>query len=329
MRRHLWICSLSATLATGVGAWALCSDSAPAATQAAEGADAGVRVSVQSVNESRTNKAPERFDRGGPSPDSSLDVELGLDGPSAKAAERMAALVVDEAVDDTGRDLLPTETEDLELWRMKRELNGKLRRAPKDDGGLAPPKAIDGAAEDDAGDRPKPQRVPVRGRFSPADKRDKPNLTLQLMPTARQAKVLSRLRGHFELRWGGERTTATFDRAASRYGKQLDDPVLAAAGVTAKLSKPPRFDFPDGRTMVSVDISAGADLVTRLRVLAADGTVLGEQVVTDGVARRRGGGSAWVTIRQPLDDTMKLEVQVVAGQKSVEVPFDLKDVPLP
>ena len=34
-------------------------------------------------------------------------------------------------------------------------------------------------------------------------------------------------------------------------------------------------------------------------------------------------------LKQPLDDTMTLKVKLVIGQKTVNVPFELKDVALP
>jgi hypothetical protein len=225
---------------------------------------------------------PDSSSSGGPGLTVTLRVE-GLDQPA-----RSGRVVVTEAKDDTGADLKP-----------------ELRS-----GGAGEPT-----------------------EFPPATRRTGAN-TVEELPAfyarvplklpARQARKLASLKGEIRLVTGGgdKPKPIKIPGINTLYGKTVDHPDLARAGVTVQVAEHSEIE----PLVLSVMISGRVPRDASVSVIDADG-----KSITAGGSGSVGDGAAyWQThLKRPLRDSDALTVSVPVGQKPVTVPFELKDVELP
>ena len=242
-------------------------------------------------------------------------VEFRVEGAGVAGVTRVADVRVDEAVDDLGNNLLPKDRwADLnaEVAVQARRLRAK---GLPDDGKLAGP----------ADAPPPPERKQPSMMLWPL-KGNAVEVRFDLDQAPRTATAIKRLRGRFSLAVGGTRRTVTVDKPLSRFGQDLDDPALKEAGVRVALVK--RYDpFPADAKILHLRIGGKGTALGRVRVLAADGTEVGSGFVeADGQER---ADHDMTMLGQPLDDTMRVEIEVVSGQRMAPVEFDMKDLPLP
>jgi hypothetical protein len=239
-------------------------------------------------------------------------VEFLVSGGGTRKATRVVDAHVDEAADDAGNDLLArSDVAGPALSSLQ-----KLRQALRAGGG------VPAAGE--------PGREQPEMNLSPSlDDRDEIEVRFDLAQAPRKATALKRLRGRFSLAVSGDRQKVTVDKPLTRAGKKtIDDPALAAAGLRVSLAMEDRLGNDNGPTMMNVRTTGKPEALARVRVLTAAGKVVAE-TLTDRIDEDGEGNALLIFHGQPLDDTMRVEFELVVGQKLLPFTFDLKDVPLP
>lgn len=145
---------------------------------------------------------------------------------------------------------------------------------------------------------------------------------LRLGLPSRMAKAIKEVKGELTLLFGGEEKAVTVPAIKSMAGKRLDEPTLDAAGLSitvGKLNPKDPNSFP-------VEITGDMNTIRELRIVSqkGDNLVTGSWYTDD-----RGKRSASYMLTAPLDDKAGLELNLVVGQKTVQVPIDLQNLPLP
>ena len=161
-----------------------------------------------------------------------------------------------------------------------------------------------------------------------------PEIHVSLAAPRRAATRIARVKGEVYVKAGGRPGVVTVPRVAERAGQRVDDPVLKAAKlvvtiVDPKAATPEGAAVPAGATggdAVTVKIVGDESVVKRIDVVGQDG-----QSVSPGRSSSSSGNTAVHTLMldRALDPSMSLKIEVLSGQKTVRVPLDLKDVPLP
>ncbi len=147
---------------------------------------------------------------------------------------------------------------------------------------------------------------------------------LELEPSLRKATKISRLKGTFQVLAGGEKKTVKVTKLTGLLGESLDDPILAEAGLKVRLLKPKSSDR--AKTL-SVEVKGDQS------VLSGTPKLLDDRGKSASDSRWSGGSDKLQTyhlgLRKSLDDAMTLEINLVIGQKTLTVPFDLRNIELP
>jgi hypothetical protein len=214
----------------------------------------------------------------------SLKLTLSLSGPEAESAVRYGNLKLEEAVDDKGTSLIPTNDTFHDAAKFKDYSNAFFRKS-----------SFGGKSD--------------------------PQVELHLALAPRQATTLTRLRGTLDLAEQG--TLQTIELAALKGGgkKVLPVPPNAGVGITATLASS------DAVRSIAVEITGDESVIESLEVVDASG-----RKITDGMSSwsiNGGPVKKTLSLRQPLDDSMKLVAKLALNRKVTKVPFDLKDIKLP
>ena len=161
-------------------------------------------------------------------------------------------------------------------------------------------------------------------------------VTLRLAPAPRAATRIAHLAGDVTVYTGGAVRTATFDRPTRLFGHPLEDAALHAAGVSVDLlpanaeANPNQISIETGGPHVRLRCRGNlrAFVDPKVKVIGADGksAAAGFSDVVDG---EKSDQIVSLGLSKPLDDTMKIQLTVIAGQRAVVVPFDLRDLKLP
>lgn len=148
-----------------------------------------------------------------------------------------------------------------------------------------------------------------------------PQVELDLALPSRQATRITRLRGSLEVAEPG--TLQTIELAALKGAgkKPLAVPANAGVGITATVasSEPLRS--------IGIEIIGDESALESLEVVDASG-----RKISDGMsswAINGGPVKKTLTLRQPLDDSMKLVAKLALNRKITPISFDLKDIKLP
>jgi hypothetical protein len=214
----------------------------------------------------------------------SLKLTLSLSGPEAESAVRYGNLKLEEAVDDKGSSLIPTNDTFHEAAKFKDYSNAFFRKSN------------------------------FKGKTDP-------QVELDLALAARPATRITRLRGTLDLAEQG--TLRTFELAALKGAgkKVLAVPPNAGVGITATVASG------EAVRSMAIEITGDESAVESLEVVDASG-----QKISSGMsswAINGGPVQKTLTLRQPLDDSMKLVAKLSLNRKVTKVPFDLKDIKLP
>ena len=191
-------------------------------------------------------------------------------------------------------------------------------------------------AVDDAGTDLKPKRedgnfsfsrnadLEEISRFGMSDDEKKSSafdVTIQLSLPARKATAIKSLKGEFEVLAGGEEKTVTLTKLKSMQGKPLDDPTLKAAGINGTVTKPQ-----GGDPALAIDYKGSTDAIKEVEIVDASGSSVSNGRFSSGFGDTQ---NVNYLLSKPLDDTMTMKMHLIVGQKTVKVPFELKDVKLP
>jgi len=159
-------------------------------------------------------------------------------------------------------------------------------------------------------------------RFGEEEKKSSAfDATIQLSLPARKATAIKSLKGEFEVLAGGEEKTVTLTKLKSMQGKPLDDPTLKAAGINGTVAKPQ-----GGDPALAIDYKGSTDAIKEVEILDASGASVSSGRFSSGFGDTQ---NVNYLLSKPLDDTMTMKMHLIVGQKTVKVPFELKDVKLP
>ena len=161
-------------------------------------------------------------------------------------------------------------------------------------------------------------------RFGMSDDEKKSSafdVTIELALPSRKATAIKSMKGEFEVMAGGEEKVVTLTKLKSMQGKPLADPALKAAGINGKVTKPSGDD-----PALTVDYTGGTDAIKEVEILDAAGTNISNGHFSSGFGDTQ---NVSYQLSKPLDDTMTMKMHLIVGQKTVKVPFELKDVKLP
>jgi len=148
-----------------------------------------------------------------------------------------------------------------------------------------------------------------------------PQVELDLALPARQATKITRLRGTLDLAEQGTIQTIELATLKGAGKKSLAIPANAGVGIAATVASG------DAVRSIGIEITGDESAVESLEVVDASG-----RKVSSGMsswAFNGGPVQKTLTLRQPLDDSMKLVAKVALNRKLTKVPFDLKDIKLP
>lgn len=157
-------------------------------------------------------------------------------------------------------------------------------------------------------------------RFGEKTESVKPQVELDLALPARAAVKIAHLRGSMELSDGGKTNTVELGGLQGTGKKVVPLPNGSPVSVTITL--------PD-RDVTSISLETTGDKNALASVEVVDG---GGKSISNGVSKwSMNGGPVHESLglMKPLDASMKLVVKVISDRKITEVPFDLKDIPLP
>ena len=148
-----------------------------------------------------------------------------------------------------------------------------------------------------------------------------PQVELDLALPARQANRIARLRGTLDLAEQGTLQTVELAALKGAGKKALAVPSNAGVGIIATV--------PPGESVrsISVEITGDESAVESIEVVDASG-----RKIANGLSSWAFNGGPMqksLTLRQPLDDSMKLVAKIALNRKVTKVPFDLKDIKLP
>jgi hypothetical protein len=147
-----------------------------------------------------------------------------------------------------------------------------------------------------------------------------PQVELELAPPKRAATKIARLKGSLSLAEQG--AISAFELALTGSGqKAVPIPPEAHVGISATVAA--------GKNIRSIAIEITGDEAALESVEVVDAT---GRTISNGMSSlmvNRGPAHKSIQLNQPLDNSMKLVAKVALNRKIVQVPFDLKDVPLP
>jgi hypothetical protein len=152
------------------------------------------------------------------------------------------------------------------------------------------------------------------------------DVDVQLKLPARTAKKLALVKGTIALRAGGEKKTVTVKNPKLLFGKPIEDPALAAANLKVKVLDPKTARGFGGANTLGLEVTGDLTPLKSIDVLDAAGKKVNFGHSSFGA---NNVSTYQVDLQQPLDEKMTLNLNLVIGQKVIDVPFELKDVALP
>jgi len=158
-------------------------------------------------------------------------------------------------------------------------------------------------------------------RRSKATGKNDPQAELNLALPARAATKISRLRGSLDLAEQGTIKTVELADLKGAGKKVLPTPADAGVGITATMGSG------DQTRSIGLEITGDESALESIEVLDAAGAK-----VSNGVsswAFNGGPVQKTLTLRQPLDSSMKIVAKIAVDRKITKVPFDLNNIMLP
>ncbi|MFI5379512.1 MAG: hypothetical protein ACHRHE_09460 [Tepidisphaerales bacterium] len=266
-----------------------------AVTAAVFAADrAEVSVKVVKVTDNRVQEMP-----GGASSDLTIRVRVG--GDLVNGATAWGNVKFAEAVDDLGTDLRPGENWFADARREFHTVN---------------PSSVTVNLSD--------VRSFEEALLTAVNKKPESGFEIHLsVPSPpRKAERIKRIKGEFQVTSGGEEKVVRIGGLKTDKERVVEDAQLKAAGLEVKIL--PRTKEDDDKT-IHVEIRGYTHVIKKDDVLDAVG-----KSVVDG-----GSGGGWghidrkyYTVRT-VEESFVVQLRVLVGQKTVTIPFEFTDVPLP
>lgn len=148
-----------------------------------------------------------------------------------------------------------------------------------------------------------------------------PQVEFELALSSRQATRITRLRGTFDLSEQGTLQTNELAGLKGAGKKTLAVPSNAGVGIVVTVGAG------DAVRSIGIEITGDESAVESVEVVDASG-----RKISSGMSSwtlNGGPVTKTLTLRQPLDDSMKLVATLALNRKVTKVPFDLKDIRLP
>ncbi len=229
---------------------------------------------------------------------SELKLTIHVEGDQVNDATSYGKIKFDEAADDAGTDLKPKKAKGMSSF---------------------------GGSDDEF----KPLRSGMMGMRQEEDEKGF-RLELSLGLPSRKAILISRLKGEFQVLAGGTEKTVTIKKPKNLIGKKVEDPVLEAAGLEARILDPKKkkggwFSM-GGENSLSIELKGDLKAVQKMDVIDAKGKSLTSGHMSMGDHKKK---TYSYDLDKPLDDTTTLKIELLVGLKTITVPLDLKDLELP
>jgi hypothetical protein len=232
-----------------------------------------------------------------------IELSLHVDGPDVQGARKYGKLKAIQALDDIGTDLTAKGEGPSFGGETFREV-----REPQMFG---------------RDDKPKPAGFDVELKLP--------------TPSARNAKSIKVIAGSLEVLVGGEKKIIQVKPLKANIGKTIDDPALKSLGVTFALIDPTKRSAKNAIAgallgggkpdkSVSAEITGNIDALADVRIVDAAGNKLSRSSMWQDDPGKR---SITYDLEAPLPDDAVLEIEAWPGQKTVVVPFEIKDIKLP
>ena len=148
-----------------------------------------------------------------------------------------------------------------------------------------------------------------------------PQVELELAVPARQATTIAHLRGTLDLAESGTLQAVEITSLKAAGKKALPVPANAGVGITVT----PKAG--DTIRSLAIEITGDESAIESLEVFDGSGKKISEGMSSWSV--NGGPVQKELTLRRPLDDSMKLVAKLALNRKVTKVPFDLKDIKLP
>jgi len=156
-------------------------------------------------------------------------------------------------------------------------------------------------------------------------------------PSVRNAKSIKVIAGSLEVLVGGEKKVVQVKPLKANIGKTIDDPALKSLGVGFTLIDPTKRSAKNSIAgallgggkpdkSVSAEITGNIDALADVRIVDASGKKLSRSSMWQDDPGKR---SITYDLEAPLPDDAVLEIEAWPGQKTVVVPFEIKDIKLP
>ena len=168
-----------------------------------------------------------------------------------------------------------------------------------------------------------------------SDQNGEVTLALAVPAAARKATKLTSVKGEVHFRAGGEKKTLTVNAIKTRFGTELKDSALDLAKLKISVLDPAG---PKGKRwhaeqspIILLDVTGDKDAIASIDVLDAESKNVSDDhnFMMKTVDANSFTYSYGVNLKAPLNDQMKLRIQLYVGQQMVKVPFELHDIPLP
>lgn len=192
-------------------------------------------------------------------------------------------------------------------------------------------------AKDDTGQSLKPEEQTFFGGgfgmsgFGDDDKKPKGlPIDIRLEPASRKATKIVSIKGTAQVMAGGQAKVVSIGKLTTMFGKAVTDPALTAAGVKVTVLDPKKakagLNFGGGdEPGITLEITGPEDAIEKMEVLDG-GKNVSNGSSSFGMNDKR---TTTLSLEKPLNDAMTVKLHLMVGQKLVDVPIDLKDIPLP
>jgi hypothetical protein len=247
------------------------------------------RISEYRARELATSPVPTPLQTSG------VTLTFYVEGEAFKSASRYGNWKIAEAVDDTGAALKVREEPasapafGQEPEQKNREINAFELKALREKG----------------------------AKFVPLD--------LELSLPARKATKIAHIKGTVDVICGDTQIVKVAN-LPSLTGKKVEDPLLKAAGLELEILGPVEDVENSFAIEYGGNLEARVDDHNEPEIVDKDGksVLQGADAVTFGGKHKR-----QYALKQKLDDTLVLQCRVITNQKTLTIPFELKDVELP
>jgi hypothetical protein len=253
------------------------------------------KVTEVRIKEIAPKKEKESFFSFGQEPGLTLTARVA--GGLADAAKTKGKLKIEQAADDTGTDLKPEKKKS--FFSI-------------------------GGGDDDF------EKIGAGMIHSSNDDKKEPgfDMDIKLKVPARKAQKLPLVKGEFQIQAGGEEQVVEVKKPRSQRGKAVGDPVLEKAGLTVTVKDPTKQSgfFSGGEDDLSLEFKGDLSALDEIEVLDAEGEDASSGHMSSGSDDTK---TYVMSMDKPLSDDMTVKIHLVVGLKTVTVPFEFKDVPLP